>query len=320
NLNITGTFTNNGTADINIKQGVVNLGNITNGGELNITTHAQNKQRSVINGDIINKKGGLNIKDDNNNAEIQIGGNISQKEGNLTISSDKVNITKRITIQAGVEGSESDSGTKSDANLTIKTKELKLVEDLNISGFNKAEITAKNGSDLTIGETNSGDANTKKVTFNNVKNSEISANGHNVTLNSEVETSNGGSNAGNDGNDNSTVLTISAKDVTVNNNVTSHKTINISAEAGNVTTKEGTTINTAKGSVEVTAKTGRINGNIEATKGAVTVTANSGALNVANITSKTATLTAESGKLTTQAGSTINGTESVTTSSQSGDI
>ncbi|MEX4179133.1 filamentous hemagglutinin N-terminal domain-containing protein, partial [Haemophilus influenzae] len=41
NLNITGTFTNNGTADINIKQGVVNLGNITNGGELNITTHAQ---------------------------------------------------------------------------------------------------------------------------------------------------------------------------------------------------------------------------------------------------------------------------------------
>ncbi|HHF5106489.1 TPA: beta strand repeat-containing protein, partial [Haemophilus influenzae] len=292
----------------------------TNGGELNITTHAQNKQRSVINGDIINKKGGLNIKDDNNNAEIQIGGNISQKEGNLTISSDKVNITKRITIQAGVEGSESDSGTKSNANLTIKTKELKLVEDLNISGFNKAEITAKNGSDLTIGETNSGDANTKKVTFNNVKNSEISANGHNVTLNSEVETSNGGSNAGNDGNDNSTGLTISAKDVTVNNNVTSHKTINISAEAGNVTTKEGTTINTAKGSVEVTAKTGRINGNIEATKGAVTVTANSGALNVANITSKTATLTAESGKLTTQAGSTINGTESVTTSSQSGDI
>ncbi|WP_105876766.1 two-partner secretion domain-containing protein, partial [Haemophilus influenzae] len=320
NLNITGNFTNNGTAEINVTQGVVNLGNITNGGKLNITTHAQNKQRSVINGDIINKKGGLNIKDDNNNAEIQIGGNISQKEGNLTISSDKVNITKRITIQAGVEGSESDSGTKSNANLTIKTKELKLVEDLNISGFNKAEITAKNGSDLTIGETNSGDANTKKVTFNNVKNSEISANGHNVTLNSEVETSNGGSNAGNDGNDNSTGLTISAKDVTVNNNVTSHKTINISAEAGNVTTKEGTTINTAKGSVEVTAKTGRINGNIEATKGAVTVTANSGALNVANITSKTATLTAESGKLTTQAGSTINGTESVTTSSQSGDI
>ncbi|HHF1690160.1 TPA: adhesin, partial [Haemophilus influenzae] len=249
-------------ADINIKQGVVNLGNITNGGELNITTHAQNKQRSVINGDIINKKGGLNIKDDNNNAEIRIGGNISQKEGNLTISSDKVNITKRITIQAGVEGSESDSGTKSNANLTIKTKELKLVEDLNISGFNKAEITAKNGSDLTIGETNSGDANTKKVTFNNVKNSEISANGHNVTLNSEVETSNGGSNAGNDGNDNSTGLTISAKDVTVNNNVTSHKTINISAEAGSVTTKEGTTISATTGGVEVTAKTGDIEGTI----------------------------------------------------------
>ncbi|MEX4228019.1 polymer-forming cytoskeletal protein, partial [Haemophilus influenzae] len=110
NLNITGNFTNNGATEINITQGVVNLGNITNDGELNITTHAQNKQRSVINGDIINKKGGLNITDNNSNAEIQIGGNISQKEGNLTISSDKVNITKQITIKAGVNGENSDSG------------------------------------------------------------------------------------------------------------------------------------------------------------------------------------------------------------------
>ncbi|HHX8230141.1 TPA: filamentous hemagglutinin N-terminal domain-containing protein, partial [Haemophilus influenzae] len=103
NLNITGNFTNNGATEINITQGVVNLGNITNDGELNITTHAQNKQRSVINGDIINKKGGLNITDNNSNAEIQIGGNISQKEGNLTISSDKINITKQITIKKGID-------------------------------------------------------------------------------------------------------------------------------------------------------------------------------------------------------------------------
>lgn len=80
--------------------------------------------------------------------------------------------------------------------------------DLNISGFNKAEITAKNGSDLTIGNASGGNADAKKVTFDKVKDSKISADGHNVTLNSEVKTSNGSSNAGND---NSTGLTISAK-------------------------------------------------------------------------------------------------------------
>ncbi|MEX4014242.1 adhesin, partial [Haemophilus influenzae] len=276
-LNITGTFTNNGTSEINIKQGVVNLqGNITNEGNLNITTNAQGNQKTIITGNIVNKKGGLNIVDNKADAEIQIGGNISQKEGNLTISSDKVNIIKKITIKADVDGESSSSSTASDANLTIKTKELKLAGDLNISGFNKAEITAKDNSDLTIGETNSGGANTntKKVTFNKVKDSKISANGHNVTLNSEVETSNGGSNAGNDGNDNSTGLTISAKDVTVNNNVTSHKTINISAAAGNVTTKEGTTINATTGSVEVTAQNGTIKGNITSQNVTVTATEN----------------------------------------------
>ncbi|XGW45547.1 hypothetical protein ACDK46_01205 [Haemophilus influenzae] len=103
NLNITGTFTNNGTSIIDVKKGAAKLGNITNEGNLNITTHAKTNQRTIITGNITNKKGDLNIKDDNNNAEIQIGGNISQKEGNLTISSDKVNITKRITIKAGVE-------------------------------------------------------------------------------------------------------------------------------------------------------------------------------------------------------------------------
>ncbi|HHF6968068.1 TPA: hypothetical protein ACVR7A_001902, partial [Haemophilus influenzae] len=67
NLNITGTFTNNGTADINIKQGVVNIqGNITNKGGLNITTNAQNNQKTIINGNITNEGGDLNIKDSNN--------------------------------------------------------------------------------------------------------------------------------------------------------------------------------------------------------------------------------------------------------------
>ncbi|AJO89810.1 two-partner secretion domain-containing protein [Haemophilus influenzae] len=307
NLNITGNFTNNGTSEINIKQGVVNLGNVTNGGNLNITTNAKTNQKSIINGDIINKKGNLNITNNGNNAEIQIGGNISQKEGNLTISSDKINITKQITIKAGVNGEHSGSDAESNANLTIKTKELKLVEDLNISGFNKAEITAKNGNDLTIGEaSSSGDSDAKKVTFNKVKDSKISADGRNVTLNSKVETSNGGSNAGNDGNDNSTGLTISAKDVTVNNNVTSHKTINISAEAGNVTTKEGTTINATTGSVEVTAQNGTIEGNI--TSQNVTVAAKENLVTaenaVINATSGTVNISTKTGEINGEVKST----------------
>ncbi|PRK06545.1 hypothetical protein BVZ45_00827 [Haemophilus influenzae] len=218
--------------------------------------------------------------------------------------------------------------------------------DLNISGFNKAEITAKNGSDLTIGNASGGNADAKKVTFDKVKDSKISADGHNVTLNSEVKTSNGSSNAGND---NSTGLTISAKDVTVNNNVTSHKTINISAAAGNVTTKEGTTINATTGSVEVTAqngtikgnitsqnvtvtatenlvttenavinatsgtvnistKTGDIKGGIESTSGNVNITASGNTLKVSNITGQDVTVTADAGALTTTAGSTISAT------------
>ncbi|MEX4518921.1 filamentous hemagglutinin N-terminal domain-containing protein, partial [Haemophilus influenzae] len=46
-LNITGNFTNNGTAEINISQGVVSLGDITNDGKLNITTHAKSGQKSI---------------------------------------------------------------------------------------------------------------------------------------------------------------------------------------------------------------------------------------------------------------------------------
>ncbi|MCK8961625.1 filamentous hemagglutinin N-terminal domain-containing protein, partial [Haemophilus influenzae] len=57
NLNITGAFTNNGTADINIKQGAVNIqGNIINEKSLSITTNAQGDQKTIIGGDIINKK------------------------------------------------------------------------------------------------------------------------------------------------------------------------------------------------------------------------------------------------------------------------
>ncbi|MFA1409200.1 filamentous hemagglutinin N-terminal domain-containing protein, partial [Haemophilus influenzae] len=316
NLNITGTFTNNGTSVIDVKKGAAKLGNITNEGDLNITTHAKTNQETIITGNITNKRGSLNITNNGNDTEIQIGGNISQKEGNLTISSDKVNITKHITIKAGVDGENSDS-----ANLTIKTKTLELTNDLNISGFNKAEITAKNGSDLTIGETNSGGANTntKKVTFNNVKNSEISANGHNVTLNSKVETS--GSNGRAESNsDNDTGLTINAKNVTVNNNITSHKAVNITASAGDVTTRAGTTINATTGNVEITAQTGNIQGGVESTSGDVTLTATGETLAVGNISGNTVSVTANSGTLTTKAGSTIKGTESVTTSSQSGEI
>lgn len=319
-LNITGNFTNNGTAEINITQGVVKLGNVTNDGDLNITTHAKRNQRSIIGGDIINKKGSLNITDSNNDAEIQIRGNISQKEGNLTISSDKVNITKQITIKAGVDEDSSSSSTKSNANLTIKTKTLELTNDLNISGFNKAEITAKDNSDLTIGKASGGDGDAKKVTFDKVKDSKISANGHKVTLNSKVETSNGNSDAAGDSNGNNAGLTISAKDVAVNNNITSHKTVSISASEGNITTKAGTTINATTGSVEVTAKTGDIKGGIESKSGGVTLTATGDTLAVGNISGNTVSVTANSGTLTTQADSTIKGTGSVTTLSQSGDI
>ncbi|WP_105897775.1 beta strand repeat-containing protein, partial [Haemophilus influenzae] len=305
NLNITGNFTNNGSSEINIKQGVVKLGNITNDGSLNITTNAQNNQKTIINGNITNNRGDLSITDNKTNAEIQIGGNISQKEGNLTISSDKVNITKQITIKAGVDEVGSDSGAKSNANLTIKTKTLELTDNLNISGFNKAEITAKNGSDLTIGKTSSDNSNAKKVTFDKVKDSKISADGHKVTLNSKVETSNGDSNTEDSSNDNNAGLIITAKDVTVNNNITSHKTVNISA-AGGIDTKAGTTINATAGSVEVTAKTGDIKGGIESASGSVNITASGNTLKVSNITGQDVTVTADAGALTTTAGSTIN--------------
>ncbi|WP_118787803.1 filamentous hemagglutinin N-terminal domain-containing protein [Haemophilus influenzae] len=320
NLNITGNFTNNGTSEINIKQGAVNIqGNIINENSLSITTNVQNNQKTIIGGDITNKKGNLNITNKGSNTEIQIGGNISQKKGNLTISSDKVNITKQITIKAGVDGENPDSNPENNANLTIETKTLELTGDLNISGFNKAEITAKNGSDLTIGKASSGNADAKKVTFDKVKDSKISADGHNVTLHSEVGTSNGGSDAGND---NSTGLTISAKDVTVNNNVTSHKTINISATTGNVTTKAGTTINATTGSVEVTAKTGDIKGGIESASGSVTLTATGDALTVSNVTAKdSVTVKAEQGTLTTTSGGTIKSEENkVELTAQSGSI
>ncbi|MCK9645106.1 adhesin, partial [Haemophilus influenzae] len=307
-LNITNTFTNDGDAEINITQGVVKLGNITNGGNLNITTNAKSNQKSVINGNITNKKGALNITNNGKDTEIQIGGNISQKEGNLTISSDKINITKQITIKKGVNGENSDSDTKSQANLTIKTKELKLTENLNISGFNKAEITAKNGRDLTIGNSNDGNsgAEAKAVTFNNVKDSKISANGHNVTLNSKVETSGNTDNTGGSSGNNAG-LTINAKNVTVSNDITSHKTVNITASE-KLTTKADATINATNGNVKVTTQTGDIKGQVKSTSGSVTIAASGDTLNVSNVSGNAVTITADKGKLTAQAGSTIKAT------------
>ncbi|HHF4005036.1 TPA: filamentous hemagglutinin N-terminal domain-containing protein, partial [Haemophilus influenzae] len=306
-LNITGTFTNNGTSEINIKQGVVNLqGNITNEGNLNITTNAQGNQKTIITGNIVNKKGDLNIVDNKANAEIQIGGNISQKEGNLTISSDKINITKQITIKKGIVGEGSDSGGADTANLTIKTKELKLTQDLNISGFDKAEIKAKENVNLTIGDNGDGNVNAKTVTFNNVKDSKISANGHNVTLNSKVETSGNTDNTGGSSGNNAG-LTINAKNVTVSNDITSHKTVNITASE-KLTTKADATINATNGNVKVTTQTGDIKGQVKSTSGSVTIAASGDTLNVSNVSGNAVTITADKGKLTAQAGSTIKAT------------
>ncbi|HHF3631064.1 TPA: beta strand repeat-containing protein [Haemophilus influenzae] len=309
-FNVSGKFDNKGNSNISIAEGGAHFKDIENTQNLSISTNSSSTYSTVIDGNITNKKGDLNITDNKANAEIQIGGNISQKEGNLTISSDKINITKQTTIKKGTNEEDSGSDTESNANLTIKTKELKLTGGLNISGFNKAEITAKDNSDLIIGKasSDSGNAGAQKVIFDKVQDSKISAGNHNVTLNSEVETSNGNSNAAGDSNGNNAGLTISAKDVAVNNNITSHKTINISATTGNVTTKEGTTINATTGGVEVTAKTGDIKGGIESASGNVNITASGNTLNVSNITGQNVTVTANSGAVTTTEGSTINAT------------
>ncbi|MHC8565628.1 filamentous hemagglutinin N-terminal domain-containing protein [Haemophilus influenzae] len=337
-LNITGTFTNDGDSEINISQGAVNLGNITNNKSLSITTNAKNGQKSIISGDITNKKGSLNITDNKNKAEIEIRGNISQKEGNLTISSDKINITKQIKIKAGTDEGNSDSGVASNANLTIKTKELKLTQGLNISGFNKAEIVAKNGSDLTIGngsDSDSGSANAKKVTFNNVKDSKISANDHNVTLNSKVETSDN-TNTG-DGSGNNAGLTIAAKNVTVNNSITSHKTVNITASE-KVTTTAGSTINATNGKASITTKTGDISGTISGntvsvsasgdltTKSGSKIEAKSGEANVTSatgtiggtISGNTVNVTANTGGLTVGGSASISATQGAATLTATG--
>ncbi|HHF6506301.1 TPA: beta strand repeat-containing protein, partial [Haemophilus influenzae] len=306
-FNVSGLFDNQGKSNISIAKGGAIFKDIENTGSLNITTKSDSNHHTIIKGNITNRKGDLNITNNGDNTEIQIGGNISQKEGNLTISSDKVNITERITIKAGVNGDNSDSNEATSANLTIKTKELKLTNDLNISGFNKAEITAKDNSNLTIGDnSDAGNTDAKKVTFSNVKDSKISASDHNVTLNSKVETS-GDTDSTEDGGNNNTGLTITAKNVTVNNNITSHKTVNITASE-NVTTKAGTTINATTGSVEVTAKTGDIKGGIESNSGNVNITASGNTLNVSNITGQNVTVTANSGAITTTEGSTINAT------------
>ena len=156
-------FDNKGNSNISIARGGAKFKDINNTSSLNITTNSDTTYRTIIEGNITNKAGDLNIIDNKGNAEIQIGGNISQKEGNLTISSDKINITNQITIKKGVNKEDSDSSTANNANLTIKTKELQLTGDLNISGFDKAEITAKEGADLIIGNSdNNNNANAKK--------------------------------------------------------------------------------------------------------------------------------------------------------------
>ncbi|HHF6968072.1 TPA: adhesin, partial [Haemophilus influenzae] len=158
-------------------------------------------------------------------------------------------------------------------------------------------------------------------TFDKVKDSKISAEGHGVTLNSKVESS-GDSSTENGSDGNNIGLTISAKDVTVNSNITSHKTVNISASEGGITTKAGTTINATTGSVEVTAKTGDIKGGIESTSGSVTLTATGDALTVSNVTAKdSVTVKAEQGTLTTTSGGTIKSEENkVELTAQSGSI
>ncbi|MCK8974152.1 adhesin, partial [Haemophilus influenzae] len=246
------------------------------------------------------------ITDNKSDAEIEIGGNISQKEGNLTISSDKINITKQITIKKDIVGEGSDSGGADTANLTIKTKELKLTQDLNISGFDKAEIKAKENVNLTIGDNGDGNVNAKTVTFNNVKDSKISANGHNVTLNSKVETSGNTDNTGGSSGNNAG-LTINAKNVTVSNDITSHKTVNITASE-KLTTKADATINATNGNVKVTTQTGDIKGQVKSTSGSVTIAASGDTLNVSNVSGNAVTITADKGKLTAQAGSTIKAT------------
>lgn len=319
-FNVSGLFDNKGDSNISIAKGGAIFKDIENTGSLNITTKSDSNHHTIIKGNITNRKGDLNITNNGDNTEIQIGGNISQKEGNLTISSDKVNITERITIKAGVNGDNSDSNEATSANLTIKTKELKLTNDLNISGFNKAEITAKDNSNLTIGDnSDAGNTDAKKVTFSNVKDSKISASDHNVTLNSKVETS-GDTDSTEDGGNNNTGLTITAKNVTVNKDITSNKTVNITASE-KLTTKADATINATTGGIEVTAKTGDIQGEVKSTSGNVNITARGDALKVSNVTGQNVTVTASSGTVTTAAGSTINATNgkaSITT--KTGDI
>ncbi|HHF6555915.1 TPA: filamentous hemagglutinin N-terminal domain-containing protein, partial [Haemophilus influenzae] len=303
-FNVAGLFDNKGNSNISIAKGGAKFKDINNTKNLSIATNSSAAYRTIIAGNITNKSGDLNITDNKSDAEIEIGGDISQKEGNLTISSDKINITNQITIKKGVDGEDSSSSMRNQANLTIKTKELKLTQDLNISGFDKAEIVAKNGNDLTIGNSNDGNigAKAKTVTFNNVKDSKISANGHDVTLNSKVETSDN-TNTG-DGSGNNAGLTIAAKNVTVNNSITSHKTVNITASE-NVTTKADATINATNGNVKVTTKTGDIKGQVKSTSGDVEITASGDTLNVSNVSGSAVTITADKGKLTTQAGSSI---------------
>ncbi|MCK8925901.1 filamentous hemagglutinin N-terminal domain-containing protein, partial [Haemophilus influenzae] len=108
-FNVASSFNNNGISNISIARGGAKFKDINNTSSLNITTNSDATYGTAIEGNITNSKGDLNITNNGRGTEIQIGGNISQKEGNLTISSDKVNITKQITIKAGVDEDSSSS-------------------------------------------------------------------------------------------------------------------------------------------------------------------------------------------------------------------
>ncbi|HHF4670158.1 TPA: adhesin, partial [Haemophilus influenzae] len=75
-----------------------------------------------------------------------------------------------------------------------------------------------------------------------------------------------------------------------------------------LTTKADATINATNGNVKVTTQTGDIKGQVKSTSGSVTIAASGDTLNVSNVSGNAVTITADKGKLTAQAGSTIKAT------------
>ncbi|MEX4114370.1 adhesin, partial [Haemophilus influenzae] len=151
------------------------------------------------------------------------------------------------------------------------------------------------------------------------------------TLNSKVETSS--SNGGAESNsDNDTGLTITAKNVEVNKDITSLKTVNITASE-KVTTTAGSTINATNGKASITTKTGDISGTISGntvsvsasgdltTKSGSKIEAKSGEANVTSaagtiggtISGNTVNVTANTGSLTIKGGAKVDATNGAAT-------